>query len=205
MTESIEIPETPCMPQACANYLVEQLKDCKWYIEYGSGASTLQAFDQQVPLIHSIETDGAWLAALEERRSNLTSAYKGIHIAEHVDLGPTGPWGYPSTHERHAAYWQYPMAPWRSSASSRMAEGPPLVLIDGRFRVACMLLTCVYAPADTTILFDDYADREYYHVIEAFATPSEMVDRMAVFRLKRQTPPSLDLLQALMASLQDTR
>ena len=58
---------------------------------------------------------------------------------------------------------------------------PELVVIDGRFRVACFLASCVSTTRPLQILIDDYCDRPNYQVIERFAKPSERVDRMAVF------------------------
>ena len=56
-----------------------------------------------------------------------------------------------------------------------------LVLIDGRFRVACFLTTLRYANPKTKIYFDDYLTRPFYHEVEEFEVPIEETTRAAVF------------------------
>src|SRR5699024_4064786 len=48
----------------------------------------------------------------------------------------------------------------------KQKEKPDVVLIDGRFRVACFLTSVLYANPNTKIIFDDYTDRTYYHIVE---------------------------------------
>ena len=101
----------------------------------------------------------------------------------HADIGVTGTWGYPIKFKnvgddqlaRFAAYSDMPPT-----------LRPDLILIDGRFRVACAL-KCIKALGDDTgwvIVVDDYVDRTGYHVIEEFAQLQKMVGRMAVFGAK---------------------
>ena len=60
---------------------------------------------------------------------------------------------------------------------------PQLVLIDGRFRVACFLTSLLRAKPGTLLLFDDYTERAYYHVIEEFLRPQQQTERQAVFEV----------------------
>ncbi len=75
-----------------------------------------------------------------------------------------------------------------------MPSLPDLVLVDGRFRVACALTAIknLYDKFDFEILFDDYADREFYHAIEEFACLHDMHGRMAVFKQKLVSMEDLD-------------
>jgi hypothetical protein len=61
-------------------------------------------------------------------------------------------------------------------------EAPDLILVDGRFRVACAL-KCIQALKNSydMMLVDDYS-RSEYRVIETFAKLDRMCGRMAVFR-----------------------
>jgi hypothetical protein len=200
--QMIQIPDTPLLPEACTDLLASLLSTCHSFVEYGSGGSTLLAFAHQVPYIFSVESDRTWLQAVEARRDAMAPPYKGIHVAQWVDIGATGDWGYPLSSERHADYWKYPMAPWTREVSQ---AGADLVLIDGRFRVACLLLTCAHAGPGTTILFDDYVDRHHYHSVERLVRPVRHVDRMAVFKPGNRIPMGEDFLNLLLLSLQDTR
>lgn len=56
------------------------------------------------------------------------------------------------------------------------------MLIDGRYRVACFLATCIYAKKETIVLFDDYEQRKQYHTVEKLFEKVDVIDdRMAVF------------------------
>lgn len=46
-----------------------------------------------------------------------------------------------------------------------------MVLVVGRFRVACFVYSLLCAQTRTIILFDDYANREHYHAVEEFSRP----------------------------------
>jgi len=74
-----------------------------------------------------------------------------------------------------------------------------LVLVDGRFRVACVLesLLSLSPLSETQILLDDYVGRPEYAVVEEYADvkivgrmavlhPRRLVDRINVRRLVRQ-------------------
>ncbi|NQW69737.1 MAG: hypothetical protein HQ457_05090 [Betaproteobacteria bacterium] len=60
---------------------------------------------------------------------------------------------------------------------------PDLILIDGRFRVACALKVVKYMhnQANFSLLVDDYVDRSHYVEIERFAKLEKLVGRMAIF------------------------
>ncbi len=198
----IQIPDAPVMPAACAELLGELLSARSGFVEYGSGGSTLLALTHQVPHIISVESDRAWLQGIEARRNSMAPPYQGTHLTRWVDIGATGDWGYPQSNERHADYWQYSMAHW---AQGVPYTGSDLVLVDGRFRVACLLLTCTHAEPGTTVLFDDYVDRPYYHGVERLIRPVRHVDRMAVFELRAHLPMDAEFLNLLLPSLQDAR
>ena len=72
------------------------------------------------------------------------------------------------------------MTPWRYCNENCIE--PDLILVDGRFRSACFLTSCIKTTLPIRILFDDYVKREHYHFVENIVTPSEVIaDRMAVF------------------------
>ncbi len=105
----------------------------------------------------------------------------GRIVPLYCDIGPTREWGHPqdSTHWRR--FPDYAVLPWRYVGENGLH--PELVLIDGRFRVACMLATCVSIRSEVEILVDDYGNRPNYHVVEEIMRPIQIVDeRMAIFR-----------------------
>lgn len=65
---------------------------------------------------------------------------------------------------------------------------PDLVLIDGRFRLACFLHSQLAAETGTPILFDDYTNRPQYHLVEEFCPIEQSEGRQVLFSV----PAELD-------------
>ena len=71
---------------------------------------------------------------------------------------------------------------------------PDTVLIDGRFRVCCFLTSIKYANENTKIIFDDYNNRPYYHVVEKFVKKEQTCGRQALFIVKNKNDINIELL-----------
>ena len=54
--------------------------------------------------------------------------------------------------------------------------------------MACFLTCLLNAKPGTRILFDDYTERGYYHIVETFVAPKQVTARQALF----EVPPGLD-------------
>ncbi|MFK4722752.1 hypothetical protein [Bradyrhizobium niftali] len=153
------------------------VQSSKCYLEYGSGSSTVLAakFAQRIV---SVESDAVFCRAVRK----MLPERAGISLI-HVDIGLTRQWGYPvfsRPTERRIRRWQkYPQAPWQSYDFS-----PDLLLIDGRFRVACALESLLHIGEETKILIDDYPGRPY-EIIEEFADRTALYGTMAEFRKKK--------------------
>ena len=161
-------------------------------LEYGSGGSTVAASEKRDKLVFSVESDHVWAIRLQYEIDlrNLPSPA----LVYHVDIGPTGHWGRPLGPEAWTRFHRYPLAIW----DEPFFRQPDVILIDGRFRPACLLAVLLRTQKPVTVLFDDYAQRPAYHSVEAFLKPTEMVGRMAVFDVE---PRSFDPSEtgALMA------
>ena len=155
-----------------------------------------------VPNIYSVESDQAWLEGIKSAKEQAENPYNGLHVCKWVDIGTTGDWGYPTTTTNHMHYWKYPFSAW---LSEEMINRPDLVLIDGRFRIACLLATIMYAKSKTTVLFDDYFDRPWYHFIEDIIKPAGGADRMTIFEINGNTTINSKIVETLLASAQDVR
>lgn len=156
------------------------LQDCRLYLEYGSGSSTVIAAALNKPFI-SVETDKYFLKAVRTKIGSLSQRQWLVH----ADIGLTGFWGRPlramNPSARRLCKWQaYPGMPWRFIGEH---EWPDLVLIDGRFRVATALTCCtkLRTHPEAKILLDDYSDRPQYHVIAQHAALVRTAGRMAMF------------------------
>ena len=170
--------DAPCMPDAVIGFFSEQLRQATCYLEFGAGGSTVLAARQGVDSIVSIESDKRYLDSVEQQLLEID--YSGQFVPLHVDIGPTGAWGKPKTNAHFQAFYGYSQAGFQYAAQQQLS--PDLILIDGRFRVACFYAALLAAPG-ALCLFDDYAGRSEYKVIEQYVKPQAMVDRMAVFTL----------------------
>jgi hypothetical protein len=183
-----DISPEPYFDDPGTAYFREQLEHTGNYLEYGSGGSTLFA-SRRVKLLVSVESDAHYLAAVRrklaaegtprERRKSGGAVTKLIY----ANIGFTVEWGKPAfarpTPRRVHRWADYPTAPWRYFRS--IGQQPQLILVDGRFRVACVIESLIQLSpsSEATILIDDYITRPHYHVVERLADV-EMVGRMAV-------------------------
>lgn len=157
-------------------------------LEYGSGGSTMLAALLGKAVV-SVESDRAWADRLTEALHPV-SAKAQVH---HVDIGPTTDWGRPSDASGAARYHRYALSVW-----DRPDLGEPdLVLIDGRFRAACLAAVMLRAKRPTVVLFDDYVERKYYHGVEKLARKEEVVGRMARFTVTPGPIPAEMLTQVI--------
>ncbi len=148
-------------------------KDCNIYAEYGCGLSTLYSVNSMEKKTLSVDTDQAWVEKILKHSKN-----KSLLNIQHVDLGATGNWGMPQNYLKRNNIKIYLKSLWAYK------EKPDFILIDGRFRVASFLTSLKYASKDAIICFDDYVDREIYHIVEEFEKPFLEDKRQAYFKVK---------------------
>jgi hypothetical protein len=186
LTNKVEVPDNPLFDAGGLAFFKQRISSCSRYLEYGSGGSTVAVGRLNIPFT-SVESDKRFLAAVKAKVGD--GAERQFLAA---DIGMVSNWGYPLfvdvTPSRLAKWRKYPCAPWPLPAL------PDVILIDGRFRVACALATIknLQDKIDFEILFDDYADRDFYHPIEEFAQLHAMHGRMAVFKPKPISAAKLD-------------
>lgn len=151
-------------------------------LEYGSGGSTLLAASMPGKYVMAVESDRAWAVDLQLQIDQ--AALPSPAVVWHVDIGTTGRWGRPVDDTGWQRYHHYPLSIW----SEPFFRHPDVVLIDGRFRPACFVATAMRITRPVTVLFDDYANRSVYHVVERLAVPQLQIGRMAQFALEPVQP-----------------
>jgi hypothetical protein len=194
------VPDSPHFEGAGNEYFVNRLRQSSSYLEYGCGGSTAEAARQGKSFV-SVESDPFYLAAVKKKIDGLPHHGRFIH----ADIGLTLEWGAPAftslNPDRVRRWSTYSTAPWETMTP---AQFPDFILVDGRFRVACVLETVRrLAGRDFEILFDDYVGRPSYVTVERFARLDRMVGRMAVF--KPGNYDAAELQTALSAAQQDFR
>lgn len=182
-------------PSDEADCLLAYYRSAQAILEYGGGGSTVMAAENAPGTTITVESDLQWAEMLRRYLEQRSLAQK-VHVY-HVDIGPTRGWGFPTSFGfnriRFPGY--VTSVRWQTFFSK-----PDVVLIDGRFRVACLLSVALHTERQTTVLFDDYTNRPQYHVVERYLRPKETVGRMALFEIEAsQIGPSayLDYLQYL--------
>ena len=153
-------------------FVVAQYEAATTILEYGSGGSTVLAA-KLGKTVFSVESDKGWADRMAQHVATLSDKAH-VHWA---DVGPTGPWGVPMKPREFRKFHGYPLSVWDRPDF----QHPDLVLIDGRFRAACLAAVLIRATRPVTVLFDDYFKRRYYHGVERLAHKEEMVGRMARF------------------------
>ncbi|MFU1981954.1 hypothetical protein [Bordetella hinzii] len=176
------------MEAAGVSLLERHLGHARVFLEYGSGGSSVMASQSAVERIYSVDSDRAFLRAVQDKIAE-TGAPPGKYLPIYVDIGPTGAWGTPTSREFMHLWPDYLKEPWRRLAQD--GQTPDLILIDGRFRVASLLISLMHAPAGCVVLFDDYADRPVYHVVERFLKLRRKAGRMAEFVVPEKRPEGL--------------
>lgn len=178
------------LPEAEAEAVARAYRGADVILEYGSGGSTALAADMG-KTVFSVESDAEWCARMQAWFNAVPA--KGSVTLHHADIGPTKKWGMPTGMAAFRRFPGYALSIWDHPAF----QHPDVVLIDGRFRPACLLATAFRITRPVTVLFDDYADRPAYHDIEAMFRPTAMHGRMAEFALD-PTPLAADRLSWVM-------
>lgn len=171
-----KIAGRPGLTSNALAHFEQRLGQAKTYLEYGMGGTTVRAAEVGVADIVSIESDPVWFDLVRHQLGK--SGLDRKHLIR-ADIGVTGEWGFPTGDEGWRNYARYVLDPWIICQEQRLK--PDLVLIDGRFRLACSLAALLHAQTGACILFDDYADRPYYRSLESFVRCQCMVDGMAEF------------------------
>ena len=176
----LSLPDAPHMSASERALFDRCLAQASRYFEFGAGGSTVRACQSGLT-VHGVESDRAWVDALGERL--------GEHCqVQVVDIGPTREWGYPVNNSGRGRFPEY------SEAIHLHDQSFDMILVDGRFRVACVLnaiehtLERAASPGDTRIFIHDFWDRPHYHAVLEFLDIEESAQTAGVFRVK----PDLD-------------
>jgi len=174
-------------PEAESAWVAEAYDGARVILEYGSGGSTILGGEMLGSTVFSVESDLAWAQNMQDWfDQNTPLANVQLHP---VNIGKTQSWGRPDGNDGFRSYHRYPITVWDRADF----QHPDLVLIDGRFRPACLLTTMLRIERPVTVLFDDYVDRPEYHMVERYSQPVETRGRMARFEVKPRAFPIEDM------------
>lgn len=188
----------PHMAQDDKVMFYKYLKQSYVYFEYGSGGSTYQAsISDNITRVFSVESDLEWQTNVKTMVLNPKITY----FFNEMDVQPNT-WGNPgknATKEQKKAYSNY-----IRNLSEDERNSVDMVLIDGRFRVACCLKCHEIISESCVIAFDDFLNRPHYHVVLDYYDILEKTtdNRMVILKKKDDTkvPNSLIEKYELIAS-----
>lgn len=180
-----DVPSTPHFDSAeTTRWFSERLAKAKMYLEYGAGGSTCLAAKNGVRFV-SVDSDPYFLESVRKKIIASQQYRPDEQVFHHADIGLTGGWGKPvlwglPSDERLESFRRYSDIPAEIGTKFPL---PDLVLVDGRFRVACALkaLRALQHEQGWLLLVDDYRGRQGYQVIAEFGRLQTYVGRMAVF------------------------
>ncbi|MEQ9693265.1 hypothetical protein [Shimia sp. SDUM112013] len=178
-------------PDEVSDWVRSHYESAGVILEYGSGGSTVMGSELSGKHLFSVESDRRWYRMMLRylRQAGTTSPVK----LSYANIGPVGKWGRPKDDEGWRGYHRYPNLVWDSEGFL----APDLVLIDGRFRAACLMTVMLRTEKPVTVLFDDYVGRKQYERVERWLKPVEIRGRMAKFDVSPTELPRKDLTEIL--------
>lgn len=119
------------------------------YVEFGCGGSTDRVLSLTNASIVSIDSSSDWLAQVKQA----SSKYPGRFTSVHADIGPIKAWGYPKEPVNKSVAERY------FSGLDTYLPRADLILIDGRWRIACAVRAAKLAREGAVIVIHDFYDR----------------------------------------------
>lgn len=164
------------------SFFDETIKRARHYLEFGFGGSTLRAILKSKAKIYTVESSLEWINQMRKYRIIQSVENKRLYIF-YINIGPTGDWGFPKSVNNQNLFETYSSAVFKKIDSSVL----DLVLIDGRFRVACTLKTILscYENTNLKIMIHDFWNREQYHVVLKYLDLFKRVDSLGIFTIKK--------------------
>lgn len=166
--------------------LKKYLSNSNQYLEFGTGGSTIFSLINSLAKITSVDTNKAWLAFMNKYKIIRKNNNERLEIL-YVDIGKTKAWGYPVSEKDKNKFENFSREIFQNRDNSKY----DLILIDGRFRVACTLQSIIncYENENLFLLIHDYSLRENYKIVENFLDIVEYEKTLFVFKVK----PNIDL------------
>lgn len=158
------------------------INDSHHYLEFGLGGSTLRAIQKSKAIIYTVESSPEWLKYMRQYVIIGYSENKRLNIFP-VNIGPTLDWGYPAPENSQELFEAYSSSVFES-VDKKLID---LVLVDGRFRVACTLKSIIecYENNNLKILIHDFWHREQYHIVLRYLDTVSKADTIGLFSIKK--------------------
>ncbi len=169
------------------------LNKATMYFEFGSGGSTYQAsIRDNIEHVYSVESDKYWSDKLKQTLA------KHNHKVTYLfnDMGTTADtWGAPGKTATKDQLRKY--SDQIVMLDPEISNKLDLILIDGRFRVACCLKCFNVINDNCVIAFDDFLKRPYYNVVLDYYDIIESSNdkHMVILKKKRNVTINSELIK----------
>ena len=159
----------------------KKIKNSTGLLEFGLGGSTIYALQKSKAKIYTVESSYKWINYV--RKFFFIRYYENKRLTIHyIDLGPIGEWGYPESNDHKNLFPNYSSSIFNVIGRNSI----DIAIIDGRFRVACVLkiiLEC-HQNNKLEILIHDFWNRKEYHIVLKYLDVIDKVDTLGVFSIK---------------------
>ncbi len=152
------------------------LDNSKIYLEFGAGYSTVMASRSPTHTI-SIENHPYWLREVSEDPDVAKAIEDRKLELVYTSIGEVKSYAFPTDFINTYLWPTYYQRIW-----STIDVLPDLILVDGRFRVACTLTALMYISEDTIIAIHDFWTRPHYHSVLPFLTEVDRIDTFGFFK-----------------------
>jgi protein O-GlcNAc transferase len=169
----------------------DYLNNANTYFEFGSGGSTYQAVKRSnIKTVYSVESDINWYNKVNTIINNNKLNFMLVDLK-----CMTNNWGNPGVNSKKEDWIKYSNS-LRDLNKDDISK-IDLILIDGRFRVACCLKSFDVIDDKCLIIFDDFLNRPQYHIVlNFFDIVNKTKDkRMVILKKKKCIGPSVEIIQ----------
>jgi hypothetical protein len=166
-------------------FFLRFLRNGTSYFEFGVGGSTMVAsgFGPENLNITGIDSSKEWIDVVKKDERCSKKVDRGLLHVDFVDIGPIGAWGFPTqtVQESKGAWYLY------SQAISMTGGHYDVVLVDGRFRVACVLNTFLSNPS-ATVMVHDFLEEDHHLHYKVLLEVADLVNRVHTLVELRRKP-----------------
>jgi len=186
-------PIYPYFKQYDKKLFYKYLYKSQYYFEYGSGGSTYHAsLMQNIKKIISVDSDYDSYTKIK----NMITTNKDKITFQYCDMKTLpNTWGNPGKDSSLNDWINYSnqILNLNKDISSKI----DLIVIDQRFRVACCLKCHSVINDNCIIIFDDFLNRSYYHVVLDYFTIIEQSEDncMVILKKNKKNNPPNDLIK----------
>ena len=180
--KTFDLPSYPVFKSTQASEeFYRLLQRCDFYVEYGSGGSTLAAVKLSKNF-QSYESSRAFHKIMNNKMQKMIPEPAPISDFLLYEFGPIRSWSIPFPSGLNKVMFAKKMCVYSEPHWKACGEFPDLILIDGRFRVSCALKNFAALEGKKFhLVVDDYAERSEYSVIEKYGNLRKVIGTTAFF------------------------